>query len=224
MPKPVRRVLIGTPAHDWSTFVHYTWCYGETIRLLTGSGIDVRGLFPPGEALIQKARNELVRDALEHDFDDLIFIDADQEWKPAWVPQLLSHPVDCVGGAVIKKTDAKELYNVRSPVLPIPVDPATGLLMPEGLGTGFLRLSKRAMHELSNRSEMYQDDTGKVARWIFDVRPVNGRLKSEDILLGDKLRDAGINVYLDPSITCAHVGYKKYTGDFAAWLGKLQAA
>lgn len=217
-----RRVLIGTPAHAWSTGVHYTWCYGETIRHLTNAGIDVHGLFPPGESLIQKARNELIRDALQHGFDDLIFIDGDQDWKPEWVVRLLNHPVHCVGGAVVKKTDGAELYNVHSAVSPIPVDTATGLLIVKGLGTGFLRLSRHAMETLWNKSEPYQDDSGKVARWIFDVRPVQGRLVSEDIMLGAKLRVEGINVFLDPTITCGHIGTKKYVGDFARWLAHQQ--
>ncbi len=58
---------------------------------------------------------------------------------------------------------------------------------------------------------------------IFDVRVVDGRLMSEDNVMCDKLRAAGIDVWLDPRITCPHIGAKRYTGNFAAWLAKLQS-
>ena len=218
-----RRALIATPVHDHKTHAIYTHAYGETIRLGCQIGVDIRGLFWPGEALIQTARNELVRAALEHEFDDLVFIDSDQAWKPEWVVGLLRHPVDCVGGAVAKKAE-REAYNVRSTVVPLPRCPKTGLLEVDGVGTGFLRLSRAAMTALWHLSEEYRDDFGKVHRWMFDVRPIDGRLVSEDMGMCRKLAAAGIKTYVDPSITCEHAGNNVWKGDFAAWLARIEAA
>ena len=212
-----RRALIATPAHDHKTHAVFTHSYGETIRLGCQVGIDIRGLFWPGEALIQTARNELVKLAIEHAFDDLLFIDGDQAWKPEWVVKLLSHPVDCVGAPVIKKTDA-EAYNVRASKRPIPRCPTTGLLEVDGVGTGFLRLSRKAMLALWNGSDAYRDDWGKEHRWMFEVRPVNGRLVSEDMAMCAKLAAVGIKTYVDPAMTCDHAGTKVWQGDFGKWL------
>jgi len=221
-PRPLRRVMIATPVHDGRCDVEYAHAMGETIRLCTMIGIDARPLYWPGEALVQVARIRLLEHALRFRFDDMIFIDADQEWKPEWVPQLLKYPVDCVGGAVIKKDERAESYNVHAKSIHVPVCPNTGLLMPDGLGTGFLRLSMNAMRALWLNSEEFLDDFGNHLRWAFDVRPVNGRLVGEDIGMAMKLKAAGIQVYLDPTITCAHIGRKKFTGDFGAWLKRLQ--
>ena len=211
-----RRVLIATPAHDHKTHAIFTHAYGETIRLGCQTGIDIRGVFWPGEALVQTARNEIVKLALEHAFDDLVFIDSDQGWKPDCVMRLLAYPVDCVGGAVVKKADA-ESYNVRAAKRPIPRCPSTGLLRLD-VGTGFLRLSRKALQALWEGSEAYCDDWGKTLRWVFDVRPVNGRLVSEDMTVCAKLAAAGIEVHVDPAITCDHAGTKVWKGDFAKWL------
>jgi hypothetical protein len=215
--------MIATPSYDGTVGCHFAHSLVETVRLGMLAGVDVRAIYMPNDALIQRSRNDLVRIALESKFDDLIFIDADQEWKPEWVIQLLKHPVDCVGGAVRKKSDA-ESYNVKAASVQIPRDPRTGLLEVEGLGTGFLRLSNRALQALWDGAEEYKDDAGKVCRWIFDVRPINGRLVGEDIFMTMRLRQSGIKVYLDPTITCSHIGTKKWDGNFAAWLERLQKA
>lgn len=186
-------------------------------------GIDLREVYLSYEAIVQNARNDLVKIALDNDFDDLIFIDADQDWIPEWVTRLLAYPVDCVGGTVRKKTDIAESYNVKHSSINIPADPKTGLLVVDALGTGFLRLSRRALQLLWDNSEPYSCMGKTPTRWIFDIRPVNGVLVGEDVMVSMKLRALGIETYLDPSMTCAHIGMKRYTGNFAAWLERMQA-
>jgi hypothetical protein len=221
---PARRVIIATPAHDRKTFADYTYSYGETIRLGAEAGILIRGLLWPGESLVQVARNKLLKRAIEVGVDDLLFIDADQAWDAGAALRLLSHPVDCVGFPVVKKENDGEAYNVRLPGYPVPRCPTTGLLEVLGIGTGFLRLTRKAMLALWNASEEYVDDFGHRDRWIFPVGPVSGRLVSEDMAASFKLRQAGIKVYADPSFTCEHAGPKVWRGDFAAYLAKIEAA
>jgi hypothetical protein len=222
-----RKVLIGTPAHAGTVDVWYVNSLTYTVRLCMQNNIDLREVFLAYDAIVQNARNDLVKIALEHKFDDLIFIDADQDWKPEWVLRLLNYPVDCVGAAVRKKTDQEELYNVRARSGPdsITTDPVTGLMTaPDmALGTGFLRLSRKALQVLWDNSEKYVGFKDKSASaWIFDIRPVNGELVGEDTAMSDKLRVHGIETYLAPGMTCGHIGPKKFVGDFDAWLKRAQ--
>lgn len=219
----MRRVLIASPAHDGRADVNYTFALVATARLCMRENIDMRELFICGDSIIQNARNDIVKAALENGFDDLIFIDTDQSWRPEWVPTLLNYPVDCVGAAVRKKTDAKELYNVKSDTLNIPVDMKTGLLLVQGLGCGFLRFSRRALQILWDNSEEYCVFGAEKSRWIFDIRPVNGQLVGEDTFVSFKLAQHGIPTYLDAGMTCSHFGTKEYSGDFASWLKRAQA-
>jgi hypothetical protein len=217
----MRKVLIATPCYDGRTDVWFNHSLNESIKLAAKHGIDLCPVYLSYDALIQRARNDLVRIAVEDDFADLIWIDSDQAWEPEWLLRLLAYPVDCVGGAVRKKSDT-ELYNVRAKA-PISVDPATQLLIVDGLGTGFLRMSRKAFTALWEGSEEYRNE-GRTCRMVFDVRVIDGELVSEDNIVCAKLKAAGIPVHLDPSMTCAHIGAKKWTGDFAKWLARLSAS
>ena len=224
-----RRVLLGTPAYTWSMDVRYVHSFGLSIKHCMERGIDLRWIFPPGDALVQNACNDLITYARDGNFDDLIIIGPDQDWEPEWITRLLSYPVDCVAGPVRKKTDDREVYNVMT---------RTGvnsfrrlgqyniITTPDlAVGTGFMRLSRRALDALWDAAEKYiVTGTGKQSAWIFDVRPVNGELVSEDTHMCQTLRRAGIEVWLDPTMNGGHVGQKRFVGDFAKWLAKMQNA
>lgn len=218
----MRKVLIGTPAHTGQVDVFYANSLCESIRLCMKVGVELRQVFLSFDSIIQNARNDLVTLALKSGVDDLIFIDADQEWEPEWILRLLNHPVDCVGAAVRKKGDV-ELYNVRSSTFNIPVDLKTGLLMVDALGCGFLRYSRKALQVLWDSSEKYHVMGRGESAWVFDIRPVNGVLVGEDTMVSMKLKEHGIQTYLDPAINPPHIGTRKYVGDFANWLKRAQA-
>lgn len=224
-----RRVLIGTPAYTWSLDVRYTDALLRTLRLCLEQGIDMRWMFPPGDAIVQNACNELIAIAREKGFDDLIIIGSDQDWQPEWIPKLLSYDVDCVAGPVKKKTDEKERYNVRAPQ-----GADSFVFRPDGLmtapdmtvGTGFMRLSRRAMDVLWDAAPKYKIVGGQDSElaWIFDVRPVNGALVGEDIFMCMTLRKQGIEIWLDPTMDGGHIGQKRFHGNFLSWLERLRGA
>lgn len=218
-----KRVLVGVPSLTGSVDMRFAYALVETVRLGEKLGATVNVMFRGHDSLIQRVRNDLVRDALDNDYSDLVFIDDDQDWLPEDFFRLLSYPVDCVAAAVRKKTDEAELYNVRAASPDIPVDRATGLLNVEAVGTGFMRLSRQALLAVWNRSEEYRDDAGKLNRWMFEVGPLDGRLVGEDVMLCNKLRDARIHVYVDPTIIVGHTGTKRWDGDFGVWLKRIQA-
>ena len=216
--------MIGTPAHDWKIDVRFADSLVQTIKLCAAHEIDIIPIYQPGDALIQRARNDLVKMALEGGVDDLFFIDSDQFWKPEWFLALLSHPVNVVGAAVRKKADREEEYNVKAQNGVIPVDELTGLLAPRSVGTGFLRVSRTALQAVWALSEPYVNNDGSTARMVFDVKVIEGKLWSEDTLFCAKLIQAGIPIHLDASFTVPHVGQKVYEGDFATYIDKLAKA
>ena len=165
-----------------------------------------------GEALLQKARNNLFCDAYDSGVDDIVFLDVDQGFDAQAFFDVIDHPVDVVGITARMKTD-DERYTHR------PEDPKQHrwdqdlrLLEVEFLATGFLRLSRKAMKALYDVSTPYND--GKIRRLICDVQIINGGMISEDIQIGKKLKEAGFQSYMDIRHTCSHFGMKKYEGDF----------
>ncbi len=221
-----RRVLIGTPAYDWKADVRFVHSLGLTLKLCAQQGVDLRWLFPPGHALVQHARNELIRDALKFGYDDLVFIDSDQDWLPEDFVRLLSYDVDCVGAPVRKKTD-ETVWNVkaRGGFFSFGAHPHYELLTAPDLtiGTGLLRLNRHALQKLFDASEKYTVSGGEETPWTFDVGPVDGELVGEDTHVCERLRGLGIMIWLDPTIVCGHnEGGKRYAGDFAKWLSEMQ--
>ena len=212
-----RKVLIATPAHDGRLDVWYTTSLVNTIRVAQANDIFVHPVFMSYDALVQRARNDLIRLAVEGEYDDLIFIDSDMEWNPMWIMSLLERQEDVVGGTTRKKTDDAEVYVVKASDLTVH---DSGLIKAEALGTGFVRLSRKAFLALWDSSPAYQNE-GRECRMVCDVQIVDGQLYSEDTILFRKLADLGFDVWLDPRMTCNHLGTKKFCGSFEAYLAAL---
>lgn len=209
----MRKVMIGTPCYDGRLDVWYTNSLVNTIKLGQSKDIEIHPIWISFDALLQRARNDTIKLAIEGDFDDLIWIDSDIEWEPEWFFKLLDHPVDVVGGTYPKKAD-KEEYVLRQ-VIKHPIDKSTGLMEVDGLGTGFARMSKKAMQYLWDSSTMYIDPKdNKERRMICDVQIIDKQMYSEDIIMFLKLQQGGFKIYLDATMTCNHTGPKKFKGNF----------
>lgn len=211
-----RKVLIGTPAHDGRLDVWYTNSLVNTIRLSYEKSTYVHAIYTSYDSLIQRARNSLVRIALEQGYDDLFFIDSDVEWEPEWVFRLLERPEPVVGASLVKKSD-NEGYTVKLANKHLVYNEDKTLLDVDGVGTGFLKISRAALQKLWDISPVYISE-GEEHRMIFDVVVRNGDLISEDYIMCEKWKSLGYKVWLDPTITCNHLGTKKYKGNLQDFL------
>jgi hypothetical protein len=171
------------------------------------------------DSLVQRARNDLVRLALDEGYDDLIFIDSDQEWEPQWVFQLLAYEANVVGATVVKKSD-NPAFNVKALKSGLKQE-ESGLIEVESVGTGMLRLSRKAMQKVWDISPEYVNE-GRKCRMVFDVQLIDGELVSEDNVFCRKWRKLGGKVFIDPAMTCNHIGVKKYSGSFMAFIKQAE--
>lgn len=215
----MRKVLIATPSYDGKIDVWFANSLIETLKLGLVNDILVHPIYMSYDALIQRSRNDLLALAVEGDWDDVIWIDSDITWDPRWVLDLLNYDVDVVGGTYPKKSLQSETYPVKCDPDKLILD-SRGLIEVQGLGTGFLRMSKKAIQALWDNSPEYTEG-GQSKRWAFDVRIEDGTLISEDIIVCKRLAELGFPVYLDPVMTCGHVGNLKYTGNFVDWAKNL---
>ena len=216
----VRKVLIATPSFDGRVDVWYANAVINTIRIAQNNGIFVHPIFLSYDALIQRARNDLIRIAVEEKFDDMIFIDSDIEFNPMWVMELLSRKEDIVGGTYRKKTDDIELYTVKTKNLK---QAKNNLIKVDSLGLGFVKLSRKAFTKAWEVSEEYENE-GRKCRMVCNIGIVDGQLCSEDTMLFNKLKDNGFDIWLHPGMTCAHIGTKKFYGDIAAAIEQIKEA
>ena len=208
--------MIGTPCYDGRLDVWYTNSLIQTVKQSYAHDVEITPMWVSFDALIQRARNDTIQLALEGGYDDLIWIDSDIEWQPEWIFQLLEYPVDVVGGTYRKKGDREE-YVIRH-LTTHPVVSQNGLIEVSGLGTGFLRMNRRAMQYLWDTNKSYIDNKdNKERRMIFDVIITDNDLMSEDIYALQKLINGGFKIWLDPTMTCSHIGPYKFQGDFSSW-------
>lgn len=215
-----RKVMIGSPSYSGNIDVWYTNSLVNTIKEAITRDIEIIPIWVSFDALIQRARNDTIKIAIDMDVDDLIFIDTDIEWSPDHFFKLLDYPHDVVGGTYRKKGD-KEEYVLKQLAV-TPPDPQYGLLEVDGLGTGFVKFSRNAINYLWDNSRSYLDPKdNQERRMVFDVIIHNQSLMSEDIYAFKVLKDGGFGIYLDPTITCNHVGPYKFQGDFYSWYSKL---
>ena len=217
-----RRVMIGSPSYDGKLDVWYVNSLIQTVSLADRYNIEIIPIWVSFDALIQRCRNDTLALALLQDCDDLIWIDTDIEWEPEWVYKLLDYPVDVVGGTYPKKGDTVEEYVLNLGNNTGEIN-ALGLMEVCGLGTGFLRFSRAACQWLWDNSPVYvEKEKGNIEkRWVFDLAIRNNDLISEDIWVCNRLADeGGFKIYLDPTMTCNHVGGKKYQGNFLNWFNK----
>ena len=214
----MRRVLIGTPSYDGRIDVWFANSLIATVKQAEKKGIFVHAIYTSYDSLIQRARNSLVRLALTGGYDDLFFIDSDCEWEPEWFFRLLDRPEPIVGGALIKKSD-KEGYTVKLTDKDLKWSEDKKLIQVDGVGTGFMKISRFALEKLWEISDPYMSE-GEEHRMICDIKVENGDLISEDYILGNKWKSLGYKVWLDPTITLNHIGTKKFKGNFNKFIEK----
>jgi glycosyltransferase involved in cell wall biosynthesis len=97
-------IMIGTPAYGGAMFMEYVDSLVRNVSFLEAKGIRTRWRFMNKEALITRARNEIVRYFLDETQDDyLMFIDADISFPDDGIYRLLQHKQDIACGVYPKK-------------------------------------------------------------------------------------------------------------------------
>ena len=214
----MQRVLIGAPCYDGKVDVWFANSLVATVKEAEKKGIHVHAIYTSYDSLVQRARNSLFKLALDGGYTDLFFIDSDTEWEPEWFFRLLSRPEPIIGGALIKKTD-KEGYTVKITDKNLKYSKDRKLLEVDGVGTGFMKINRFALQKLWDMSEPYTSEKEE-NRMVFDIQVVDGDLISEDYVMCNKWKKLGYKIWLDPTITCNHIGIKKFKGDLNKFLDK----
>ena len=218
----MKKILIATPSYDGKIDVWYANSLTNSIVLGLQNDVVFQPVYMSYDALVQRARNDLLAIAVENDFDGVLWIDADMEWDPQWALDVANSGKDVLGLPVIKKSATEEAYNVKCDIPDLNID-EDGFIKVQSIGTGFLYMSKAAFTYLWDNSESYTHN-GLNRKWAFEVKIDNGDIISEDVIVCKKLREAGFDVFIDPSKTCNHIGSLKFSGNFAEFIDKVKGA
>lgn len=216
----MKKVLIATPCYDGKVSVWYADSIIKMSILGLEKGISFYPVFLSFDALLERARNDLVSIAVEGNFDDILWIDADTYWDPEKAISLVESKEDVIGFPVIKKSLLKEEYNIYIENNVLERISSGDIIDVDSIGTGFLKMSKSAYMYLWDSSEEYLSNDKK-ARKVFEIQVKNGLLFSEDTVVCQKLKAGGFKILVDTSFTCDHSGTQIYTGDFSLYIKRI---
>lgn len=206
-----------------ATFVASLW---ETQIALSAAGYSATLQILSGNCHVDDSRNLLVRDFLESDCTDLIFLDSDLGWNGESVIRLLQADRDIVAGIYPLKQVEEDF-----PVLAIPGKAmraeADGCVEVEGVPTGFLRIRRRVFEKLEEGADKFKTrkDTEKnrpiaiiFERGFSRADSIEGcRRIGGDYNFCRKARAAGFSVHVLPDISFEHSGENGWTGNLASF-------
>lgn len=211
MIAPMRRVLLAVPLKGQlsSFFVRNLI---ETCRAIY-PGVSLDFAFLEG-APVQQARNEIVADARERKFDELIMLDKDLDVGPEQVARILSHDVPFVAGLYCQKS-LDTFWHVQSWAKDQKPDEA-GLLRVKQCAVGFCKIKLGIFEQLQADN---LDRLGMLTTTGGDTKPIweffamelsgpntaNGRIAAIKDLLSDEIL-ANAPVSFRNAIVSAAVG------------------
>jgi hypothetical protein len=198
----------------------YTFALAQSCMELTRQGVPVEVEIYSENCHVDDGRNRLVRDFLDSDCDQLIFIDSDLRWEPKDLRKLIEHKQDVVAGIYpLKQND--EAYPVRLLGGPL-FSNEDGLLEVEAVPTGFLKIRRNVLEELSYKAPRFpaKDDVkGKRMIPLIFERTHEGNVRwGGDYTFCVKWRKLGGRIFIDPNFRLEHYGNKCYSGTYGQFL------
>ena len=133
-------------------------------------------------------RSRIIKDAISHKADYLLFIDSDMRFYPEILEQLMKHDKDIVGAA----------YNYRK----FPIESTAKfegempneLFKVDALGTGMMLIKMSALEKIPRP-------------WIKMEYNDDGSVKvGDDVYFCLQAKKAGIEIWCDPTLDVKHIG------------------
>ena len=200
-PAKGQKVLLATPSYD-KPAAAYTFAIAKSRQALQEAGIQSAYLLLQGNCHVDDSRNSIVRDFLESDCTELVFLDADVDWEPKALVQLCQRELDIVGGVYPYRREGGENMPVRMMPGATLVD---GLIEVEGLPTGFMKIKRHVLEKMAAVAPKYFDKIYETAL-VFD-RPTPGEDKTRwggDVDFCNRFRSMGGRIYADADLRLGH--------------------
>jgi hypothetical protein len=233
-------VFIATPMYGGMCHGSYAKSMFNTMKTLLDNGINVEFRDVYNESVVSRARDILTALFLKSECDYLLFMDADQSFRPDDVLRMLSEDLPLLGAVVpkkeinwpviewaVKEKDApwQALPSLSGSFnIPLPKDgPEPDFSKPfevTHVGTGMMLIKREVFEEMKNHVESYKFFSSGVLGldaedevWNFwNPRVFDGQWCSEDVSFCRLWTRAGNPVYAVAYPKVAHIGSYEFTG------------
>lgn len=205
-------ILLATPCSSNQFCGDYVRSIAQMPIAMHNAGIKLDIAIETRTSDIARARNMLARQFLDGPYTHLLFVDADQGWRPEDVIRMVSHGLPLVAGAVPKKDES-----ARGEAAYVGNFEATGddkpyLIKATHAGTGFMLIRRDVFETMTALGVVpsYNSPTGENEEAYF-LHGVRGRdLVSEDYAFCEHYRETGGAVWIDTLCELTHVGQKRF--------------
>jgi hypothetical protein len=217
-----RSVFIALPAYDFKVSLKLAVSLARFTQVAGQHGINVHIGSICGCSVVSRARNLLVKDMLETNATDLLFIDSDINFEPEDIFRLMAWGADPKKGIVagVPRTRSENKVYIAD----LDYD-ENGELTMNGMGlvratrvaTAFMLIRREVFEQMmeANPEWTYYDKrTERMIPCLFDFKLTEEGYMGEDFLFCDRARELGFEVWVDPTITLGHMGIQEYTGNF----------
>lgn len=233
-------VTIGTPMYGGMCHGSFMTSIFGLYNLLYQNGHTMSLDFLYNESLIQRGRNKIANEFLsKKESDVLLFIDADIEFNPAEIYDMLLLDKDIIGAVVplklvnfehirlaayMKKNTVDLPYfggyfNINCNIEEIKEDVLNNRpFKVDRIGTAVLSIKRGVLEQMSLHSETYKSKTPSNSEGasFFDFFPVkieDGQLMSEDYSFCNKAREIGYDIYATAYPLIGHSGTYQFKGN-----------
>lgn len=199
-----QKVFLATTAYD-SPDASYTYSIARSMEALSAAGIQSAYYLLQGNCHVDDARNAVVRDFLDSDCTELVFLDADVSWEPGVLVALCGIDRDIVGGVYPYRRESEEETMPVRHLPQISVD-EDGLIEVEGLPTGFMRIKRHVIETMAATAKHFLKDNGKPHPVLFERDYFGGGRRGGDIRFCMVWREMGGKVFAAPELRLGHAG------------------
>jgi hypothetical protein len=245
--------MIATPCYGGQLTVAYVNSALALQRTCHARGIKTHFNMRSGEALITRARAEMVAEFLQTDATHLLFIDADIGFAPEQVFRLLAFDADVTAAAYpLKRIDwAKARRVVQSGALDVeasvldyvvyldakgPIEARNDFVRVRYTGTGFLLMRRSVLTRMceahpelrykaaQREADLMKDGPYNHALFECMIEPETGLYLSEDYAFCRRWRDLGGTIWLDIRSKLTHYGAYGFKGDLETQFTSMNKA
>lgn len=217
-PAEGRKVLLAVPTYD-DPSAACSFALARSREALAAVGIQSAILILQGNCHVDDARNSIVRDFLESDCTELVFLDADVTFEPKDLVQLCQRDCDIVGGVYPYRREGGETMPVR---LMEGGEVRDGLREVEGLPTGFMKIKRHVLERMAQFRPWYFDK-------IYPTHLIFNRSEPDaehtrwggDLDFCRRARDMGFGIFADEELRLGHVAKIIIYDSLAAQLRRL---
>lgn len=212
-----QKVFLATPTYTGKLDAHYVNTLLHSLEKLRKLGITTNHYVMSQNCHVDDSRNSIVRDFLESDCTDLVFLDADVAWEPDALVKLIQGDRDVLAGVYPKRTDKESDFPVLVPPETDLQADQDGFVEVHGAPTGFMKIKRHVIEKMwdANEHQQFQaqgNKSHKPYRVIFERKIAEGRRWSGDYNFCRVWRNMGGKVFVDPEMYLYHIGEEVFQG------------